>query len=193
MDGRKKGHPYTEETRQKVRAARLNKPHPHKGGYESPNKGKPRPKEVCDKISESHKGKPFWTKEQRAIIYGRLKGSGNPMYGKRGEKCSRWKGGISFEPYCPKFNQEFKKRVRHFFGNTCVMCGKTEEELNERLCVHHVNYDKMVCCNGTKPLFVSLCRKCHTSTNHNRDYWHGVFINIIESKYGGHCYLPKGV
>src|SRR5208337_386546 len=30
-----------------------------------------------------------------------------------GEKSPGWKGGISFEPYCIKFNKEFKERVRN--------------------------------------------------------------------------------
>lgn len=106
----------------------------------------------------------------------------------RGEKHPQWEGGISFAPYCQKFNAEFKERVREFFGRRCVLCGKGE--LREKHLVHHVNYDKMVCCNDVKPLFVPLCRGCHAKTNFNREYWEQYFTDLIQNQYNGECYLP---
>ena len=102
-----------------------------------------------------------------------------------------WRGGTSFGKYCPKFTKVFKDRVRRFFNYTCVGCGKTQSENKKKLNVHHVNYDKMVCCNNTKPLFVSLCKSCHTKTNHNRDMWEIYFTNIINGNYGGVCYVEE--
>jgi len=110
---------------------------------------------------------------------------------KIGDKSPTWRGGVSFEPYCPKFNNEFKKRVRDFFENGCVLCGKTQENNGRKLYVHHVNYDKAVCCNKGKPLFVPLCRNCHAKTNFNREYWEEYFTDLINDKYNGQCYLPK--
>jgi hypothetical protein len=104
-----------------------------------------------------------------------------------GCKNYNWMGGISFEPYCPKFNRGFKERVRKFYGYKCVACGK--QQTKELLHIHHVNYDKMVCCNDIKPLFVALCRSCHMKTNFNREYWEKFFTDIINEKYGGKCYV----
>lgn len=109
----------------------------------------------------------------------------------RGENSPMWKGGISYEPYCVLFNDEFKERVRNFFGRICVECGKTEEDNCERMSVHHVNFDKETCCNDEKPLFVTLCKSCHAKTNYNREYWEEKYTTLINEKYGGQCYLPK--
>jgi len=107
-----------------------------------------------------------------------------------GERSPKWMGGISFEPYCPKFNKSFKGRVREFFGRVCFNCGKSEKDNIKKLSVHHVNYEKMVCCNDVKPLFVSLCASCHAKTNHNREYWEEKFTNDLIEKHNGECYLP---
>lgn len=108
----------------------------------------------------------------------------------RGEKCHLWKGGISFEPYCPKFTRSLKERVRKFFGYVCQGCGKTQEKNGEKLVVHHVNYDKMVCCNNVKPLFVPVCRSCHTKTNIHREYWEEIFTKMIMLEHDGVCFSP---
>jgi len=112
---------------------------------------------------------------------------------KRGERNPSWKGGISFEPYCPKFNEEFKERVRAFFGYRCVRCGKTQEENGGRLHVHHVNYKKEACCDeGIPKYFATLCNSDHSRSNHNREKWQKELIEIIEEKYGGKCYFSQG-
>lgn len=115
------------------------------------------------------------------------------------ELSSRWKGGISFEPYCKKFNNAFKERVREYFGRTCTNCGRPEHENKVRsgkvwrLSVHHVNYDKQVCCNSNNPWFVSLCISCHslTNTTYYREWWEEYFSKIIEEKYKGKCFYTK--
>ena len=108
----------------------------------------------------------------------------------RGERSPAWKGGISFEPYCILFNKEFKERVRAFWGNKCPVCGKTGEESGTALCVHHVGYDKDVCCNDNERLFVPLCPSCHGKTNANREMWEEYFTYII-GIHGGKCYYTK--
>jgi hypothetical protein len=112
-----------------------------------------------------------------------------------GEHSSNWNGGTSFAPYCPKFNKEFKERVRAFFGYQCVACGKLEKDNKNRLIVHHVTYDKQTCCNNNKPLFVPLCISCHTKTSNakkeKRKYWENYYAALINSKYNGVCFFPK--
>ena len=193
-----------------------------KPGKDHPFFGKHRPKEVCDKISKSHmnirpsedskkknadahRDKPLTTEHISHIkesMKGKNVGEKNPMFGKPawnrgiphlvGDTNPSWKGGVSFEPYCIKFNNEFKERVRAFFGHECVECHKTQDELGRKLDVHHVNYDKMMCCNDVKPLFVALCRGCNSKANYNRDYWQKHYTETINNKYNGVCYLPRG-
>jgi hypothetical protein len=141
------------------------------------NRGKLHTEEQNRKNSETHKGF-VPTLEQRKKQSDALKG----------DKCYLWKGGISYEPYCVKFNKGFKERVRAFFDNKCVGCGAATDY---RLHIHHVNFNKMTCCNDERPLFVPLCRSCHCKTNHDREYWEKFYTKIITEKYGGKCYEPK--
>ena len=133
-----------------------------------------------------HKGRTG----EKSPMYGRT-GERSPAYGLRGELSPAWKGGISFAPYCPKFNNEFKTRVRAFFDNKCVLCGKTKEENGKNLSVHHVNYDKMVCCNENEPIFACLCVSCHTKTNHNRECLREIIEKKINEEYNGKSFYTK--
>ncbi|MFA5715660.1 MAG: NUMOD3 domain-containing DNA-binding protein [Candidatus Paceibacterota bacterium] len=193
-----KGRPKSEEHRKRISEAKM--------GENNPNFGKPSPKrgthlteEHRRKLSEAKKGKRHSdaTKEKlSAAMKGRSfteETRRKMSEAKKGEKGPAWKGGISFEPYCPKFNNEFKERVRAFFGHKCVECGMSEEENGNKLSIHHVTYNKKVCCDGAVPLFVPLCNSCHSKTNHNREFWDYWFTEMIASQHGGKCYVEKVV
>lgn len=119
-------------------------------------------------------------------------------------KHPNWKGGASFEPYCPKFNDEFKERVREFFGRKCVCCGMPENDnikntiskrfpKGKRLSVHHVKYNKHACCDNSERMFVALCESCHSKTNKNREFWESKFYDIIFNLFGGECYVKNKI
>jgi len=108
------------------------------------------------------------------------------------EKSYLWRGGISFKPYCEKFNNNLKERVRTFFGRCCYLCGKNEMENGKKLDVHHVNYQKMACCSEEiRPLFVPLCTSCHGKTHGNREYWKDFFTTSLEYLTDGKCFYTK--
>lgn len=112
----------------------------------------------------------------------------------QGKENPNWHNGASFEPYCEKFNKEFKNRVRAFFNFTCVVCGRKQEEdvKGQSLHVHHINYRKDACCNSDAvPLFITLCSHCHGKVHYKREYWNAHFQSIIEQKYNGKCYFTK--
>ncbi len=173
----------SEETRKKIGDANRGERHPFYGKHLS--------EEHRRKIAEAHRGKVFSdehrrnlsgrvvSEEQRRKLSERMSGENSPC----------WRGGISFEPYCHKFNEAFKERVREFFGRKCVECGTPEN--GKKLSVHHVNFNKMSCCDDTPPLFVVLCPSCHSKTNFNREYWEEHFTKIIEEQYGGECYMRE--
>lgn len=151
--------------------------------------------ETKKKIGDSHRGeKNCWygkhlPEEARRKMSIARKGENHPM----------WKGGISYGQYCPKFNDEFKERVRAFFGYVCFECGTPQT--NVKLAVHHVNYHKGMCCDPSVPhLFVPLCaasrnskgkKSCHGLTNWNREYWQEYFTDIVMSYYNGKCYFTQ--
>lgn len=65
----------------------------------------------------------------------------------RGKNSHMYDHGQTFYPYCEKFDEPTKERVRHFFGDKCVMCGATKEDNhNKRMDVHHVFIEKQSCC-----------------------------------------------
>ena len=106
---------------------------------------------------EEHRKQSEWSKQQR------------------GEKHPAWKGGISFEPYCPEFNKDLKEKIRIRFSRRCFLCGVPEN--GKHHCVHHVDYNKNAICNGKSWALVPLCGSCHSKTNANRWYWFNLLIN----------------
>ena len=67
----------------------------------------------------------------------------------RGKNSHMYDHGQTFYPYCERFNNSLRERVRYFFGNKCVLSGKTKaENNNKRLDVHHVYVEKLACCES---------------------------------------------
>jgi hypothetical protein len=136
-------------------------------GKPHPNAGHPQTPETRLKISVSHKGK------------------------RCGKDAPGWKGGKSFEPYCPKWTKELRERIRAFFDYECLVCGKSTEENKRKLGCHHVEYNKLACCDGKPVHFAALCQKCHGNTNHERDRWESMLHRIIDEIYDGKSYYTK--
>ncbi len=96
-----------------------------------------------------------------------------------GNKHPNWKGGISFEPYCSKFNNILKEEIRERDNRICQNCGKNKEQNNNRkLSVHHIHYDKPNC----DPDLITLCCSCNSKVNFNRNYWEEYFMKILKEK-----------
>lgn len=165
----------SEESKKKMRDN-----HSDMSGKNNPNYGKSLSDYQKQRLSETHKGKVI-SYETRQKISNSLKGENNPS----------WKEGISFQPYCIKFNDEFKERVREYFGRCCYVCGKNEIDNKAKLCIHHVTYNKETCCDDSIPLFAPLCRSCHTKTNFDREYWQEFFTVSLNYLTDGECYLKK--
>lgn len=124
---------------------------------------------------------PMKNPRNRRMVQLKYTGKGNP----------NWKGGLMFLPYCHKFNDEFKRRVRTFFNNECIICGKSSNDDRRELCVHHVDYNKQTCCDDSKPCFAALCQKCHCRTNQNRSEWEYIFHRIIDELYNGKSFYTR--
>jgi hypothetical protein len=107
-----------------------------------------------------------------------------------GNLSPNWRGGLSFIPYCEKFNPDFKERTRAYWGYICFECGTAQN--GKRLAVHHIHYDKKMCCNGSPRDVVPLCQSCHAKTNDNREYWEDHFTYLLYAWCpDGKCYFTK--
>ena len=104
-----------------------------------------------------------------------------------------WYGSVRYnkdKKYCNKFDYDFKERARAYWGWRCVLCGS--EEINRKSSVHHVHYDRKMCCNGSPKDVVILCDRCHTATNSNRGMWERIFTELIYSEpNNGKSYFTK--
>lgn len=120
--------------------------------------------ETKRKMSESHKGRkkePFTEEYKRNI-----------SRAKSGAKISsfglnhwNWKGGSSFEPYCPKFDFRKREEIRNKYDRICVVSGISALQNGERLSVDHLDENKMQGCNGVKWKLVPLTKSIHSKMN----------------------------
>lgn len=140
--------------------------HKYIRGHTNWNKGRPTPIEGRNTISNAMKGKGFGFK----------KGHASWTKGLYGERSPGWKGGLSFEPYCHKFNEILKERIRERDNRTCQLCGAKEN--GKKLPVHHIHYDKKNCA----PDLITLCFKCNSKANFNRDYWELFFMQKLNER-----------
>jgi hypothetical protein len=129
--------------------------------------GKKFSEEHKKKISESHRGKiGFWKNKKRPELLG--KNNGN------------WRGGTENLPYSIEWTETFKESIRKRDNYDCQNCGMTEEEhliiYGTVLHIHHIDYNKQNC---AKDNLITLCTKCNSKANFNRDYWKNFFENKL--------------
>jgi len=91
-------------------------------------------------------------------------GKGNP----------RWLGGIACRGYCQTWNdKEFKNYI---FDRDEHKCQNPDcWGINDKLCRHHVDYDKKNC---TPDNVILLCNSCNPRANTNRE-WHTAYYQAI--------------
>lgn len=188
------GTKHTEETKQKMREngvgmlgrrhsaeSRRKNSESHKGklaGERNPNWKGGNILKICKQC-----GKEYDVKPSRVVISNFCSNECLAKWqsmNQRGENAPNWMGGISFEPYCPKFSKKFRESVREKHGRVCFLCPTTEEENGRKLSVHHVNYHKNCLCDDVKCEFVPLCMKCHIKTNFDRYFWERLITYSLE-------------
>lgn len=158
------GKKHTEESKQKIREAKI---------------GKKATEETRQLMSEAQKER--LENPENNPMYGRT-GKSNPMYGihRFGNENPNWNNGSSFEPYAPEFNKEFKQQVLERDNYKCQdpNCDGTHKKLH----IHHIDYNKN---NNNLENLITLCSSCHTKTNgkKKRMFFTEFYKNIIEKYY----------
>jgi hypothetical protein len=161
-----------------------------KKGNKSWNEGKKRPefsKEWKEKLRLHNLGNKSHTGEVHDEAYKKrmsnsCKGipKSEEMKAKlRGANSPLWKGGISCEPYSIDWTNTLKQSIRERDHSLCQNCGIPQGDIAHS--IHHIDYNKKNC--DPKNL-ITLCRPCHTKTNHNRQYWTEYFQLKMKQIHG---------
>lgn len=105
-----------------------------------------------------------------------------------------WYGAVryyDYPVYCERFDDSLRERTRAFRGYVCFECGTPQN--GEKLHIHHVHYNKKMCCDGSPRDLVPLCHDCHNKTNYNREFWEIHFTEMIYAldPVRGKCFLTK--
>ena len=122
-------------------------------GAVSPFAGHRHTAQACEAISRA---------ASRPRVY--LRGNGNGMYGRREEKSTNWKGGLS--PFRQRVYgtaewAEFRRKVCERDGHKCRRCGESTTR-KRGMHVHHIKpveqYPELIMDMDNAAL---LCKKCH--------------------------------
>lgn len=195
---------YSKETIEKIRAARIGKSPWNKGKHsaqvpwnkgkkgwlseiqrehirqsnknrKSWNKGKHNiySKETIEKIRAARKLQQSWNKGKTGVYSKEVIEKMSAAHS--GDKSHFWKGGISHNPYSVDWNKSLRRSIRERDRYACQLCGELQSD--RAFSVHHIDYDKNNC-NPTN--LITLCIKCHTKTNANREFWKSFFSENLE-------------
>lgn len=122
--------------------------------------------------SFSEANKPQWTEGKRREKSRQLRAlwqTEDYRAKMTGANAPMWNGGTSNEPYPFEFDKALKRRIRQRDGYTCAVCRLGAKS------VHHIDYDKS---NSDEDNLITLCRSCHSETNHSRDVWEEVLVEL---------------
>ena len=126
------------------------------------NKGRIMSEETRRKMRQNHKG--FSGKHQTQTIREQISATMS------GSKSHLWRGGISIEPYTVDWTKTLRRSIRERDRFTCQIC------FSDGNSVHHIDYNKF---NSNPTNLITLCRNCHSKTNHNRLAWKSLLTKRI--------------
>lgn len=85
-----------------------------------------------------------------------------------------WKGGISFEPYCPIWkDKEYKNYIKERDNYKCLNPACTKKY--SVLTIHHIDYNKKNCSPSN---LITVCRSCNGIANFDRE-WHTAWYKAL--------------
>lgn len=198
-----KGMVVSEEDRKKLSLALKGKKHTKEHNIKSGlgNRGKVRTPEMRKRASEKAKKNPnmYWLGKKRSELdkkkmsEAQLKNPNRYWLGKqitkehreksskgwfkKGEMPHNFQNYKSREPYSVDWSKTLRRGIRERDKYTCQLCGDKQED--HSFDVHHIDYNKENC---NPENLITLCRKCHGKTSHNREYWLRYFKDIQKIK-----------
>lgn len=145
----------------------------------SRKKGLKTSEETKLKISKAKKGKKFTEEHKKKIGEAVKKAQTDESRRIRsermsGEKSPFWRGGININKYPRDWTKTLKRSIRERDNYVCRICNATQNDATFQ--VHHIDYNKLNCNPNN---LITLCRSCHSRTNHNRKFWIKYFKNTL--------------
>lgn len=138
-------------------------------------KGKKQTPEWKEKIRLANLGSKRNEKSRRKMSEVHL---GKILPERSKEKHWNWKGGISNNPYPKIFNKLLKFKIRQRDNFTCCLCSISEEEHKKKngrvLSINHIDFNKNNCDVDN---LNTLCARCNTLINKDREKWIKYFKN----------------
>ena len=126
-------------------------------------------------------GKPKCRECGKEITYTYIRCQNCELRRRIGKDHPCWKGGLSKLPYAEIFTERLKESIRKRDKHICQLCHKTQKqqlkELNRKLSIHHIDYNKQNC---KEKNLITLCHKCNSHVNKERNYWIKYFKNRNE-------------
>ncbi len=179
-----KGKKHSKETIEKLKQIHSNRSKETRRRMGIAHKGKKQSKETILKRIMTRKGYKHSEETKKKISEAHFNLPEEIKARNKGKKNPNWKGGKSFEPYTSDFNIRFKEKIRERDGYTCKLCNLFEEDhlklYRSKLYIHHIDYDKL---NTFPQNCISLCIRCHTITNQNREIWTRHFQELLKKLY----------
>jgi hypothetical protein len=176
----------TKETDQRVKSTSdklKGRPSYRKGKTYDKLYGVEKGREIATRIGKTNsvvlKGHIGWNRGLTKETDARIARIAEGHTGLKGELSSGWKGGLSFIKYPQSFNSNLKNNICKRDNYTCQLCGVPEYKLTRKIDIHHIDYNKKNC---SEVNLISLCRKCNSKVNGNREYWQKYFIKINQGK-----------
>jgi len=99
-----------------------------------------------------------------------------------GPNNPNWKGGVDGGAYCQDWTDQLKDYIKFRDGYMCM--GSECNKITDKLCVHHIDYNKKSC--GPENL-VTVCNSCNAKANFDRE-WHTAWYQAILNKRYGYKY-----
>lgn len=124
--------------------------------------------EEREKMSESCKGKKHTEEAKRKM-----------RVCNKGERNPNWQGGISSNPYPLEYRQ-IKDKIRERDNRACQLCSKIKQSGDNKLDVHHIDYNKR---NSDPKNLITLCHSCNKEVESDKKAWTRIFKRKIKNIY----------
>ena len=84
-----------------------------------------------------------------------------------------------FQKHYPEiWNESLRETIRVRDNRTCSVCKLAENQLDQKMCVHHIDHNKSNCNHSN---LISMCRECHNESHYsNQNFWKQILKSKVD-------------